>query len=230
MFLQLTCVRIPCVLSLPVYLCLWNLRGGGESTTLRDYDLICILWSCVLVVTVDNWSMPLIPALCLSTGETPFHEIFVNSQTEVRGPFRSFEVDMMIPLKLSFLRSWILSLAEEILKIWVHMLSGMHKHPKKWAHTQTWQRQMYKDKKKTTFTSFNSIVCYLMIQHYQQKHIPFCPVVLEFPPALYQIILLLMESNKLIDWLEYLSIHIHKFTASASRGIPRCTCPLTYDF
>lgn len=121
-------------------------------------------------------------------------------------------------------------LAEEILKIWVHMLSGMHKHPKKWAHTQTWQRQMYKDKKKTTFTSFNSIVCYLMIQHYQQKHIPFCPVVLEFPPALYQIILLLMESNKLIDWLEYLSIHIHKFTASASRGIPRCTCPLTYDF
>lgn len=128
-------------LSLPVYLCLWNLRGGGESTTLRDYDLICILWSCVLVVTVDNWSMPLIPALCLSTSETPFHEIFVNSQTEVRGPFRSFEADMMIPLKLSFLRSWILSLAKKILTIWVHMLSCMHKHPKKWAHTQTWQRQ-----------------------------------------------------------------------------------------
>lgn len=47
-----------------------NQRGGGESITLRDCDLICILWSCVLVVTVDNWSMPLIPAPCLSTGET----------------------------------------------------------------------------------------------------------------------------------------------------------------
>lgn len=64
------CVLSVYSLSLSLYACLWNLRGGGESITLRDCDLICILWSCVLVVTVDNWSMPLIPAPCLSTAET----------------------------------------------------------------------------------------------------------------------------------------------------------------
>lgn len=62
--------RVYSLLFFPPRMCLWNCGGGGESTTLRDCDLICILWSCVLVVSVDNWSMPLIPAACLYTVET----------------------------------------------------------------------------------------------------------------------------------------------------------------
>lgn len=105
------CVPSVYFLSLFLYACLWNLRGGGESITLRDCDLICILWSCVLVVTVDNWSMPLIPAPCLSTAETviswdvcEIHELHWEDLLE------DFEADTMIAaLKRSFLRSWIKS-------------------------------------------------------------------------------------------------------------------------
>lgn len=85
------------------FVCLWSWEGGGESTTLRDSDRRCILWSCVLVVTVDNWSMPLIPAPCLSTAETIISLNVCRESTKCsQTTFRGFEVDVMIALKRNF--------------------------------------------------------------------------------------------------------------------------------
>lgn len=88
--------------------CLWSRGGGGERTALRDSDLRCILWSCVLVVTVDNWSMPLIPAPCLSTAETIISLDVCRESTKCsQAIFKGFEADVMIALKRNFSGSQI---------------------------------------------------------------------------------------------------------------------------
>lgn len=86
-----------------ICVCLWSWGGGGESTTLRDSDLRCILWSCVLVVTVDNWSVPLISAPCLSTAETINLLSVCRESTKCsQAIFRGFEAHVTIALKRNF--------------------------------------------------------------------------------------------------------------------------------
>lgn len=96
------CKRVYCF-TFCVLVWLWIRGVGGGGTTLRDSDLRCILWSCVLVVTVDNWSIPLIPAPRLSTAETIILlSICRESRKCHQTTFRGFEADIMIAAKRNF--------------------------------------------------------------------------------------------------------------------------------
>lgn len=136
------CVCAYSVYSLPLfmYVCLWNLRGGGESTTLRDCDLICILWSCVLVVTVDNWSMPLIPAPCLSTAETVISwAVCEMNELKWEDLLEALKLTWWLPSKEAY---WDRELNLQQSEICAHMFRGVHKHPHN-MHTRQY-RQTHK--------------------------------------------------------------------------------------
>lgn len=123
-------------------MCLWNLRGGGESITLWDCDLICSLWSCVLVVTVDNWSMPLIPAPRLSTGENVIPRAICEiHDLKWKDLFRSFEADVIIALKKKKKKGLF-----EIFRSGIPSTSWVSGHLKKLStYVRTWWQTLVSD-------------------------------------------------------------------------------------